>query len=181
MLFESTRILLRSIVQSMEKGDLATWDDHLESGIQCLYELHQMSRPASKAYKIDSKSQGGGPVSDRAIQAIPHVKVMVGAIRRRDQSAAVQAGMAAVGEMNGNPVPKPRPVEPPPVAVVAVVPPVPVLVVAPAAPVKRTPVVKAKKRPVVAVAKAKKSALKRRPARPIVAAKRKRLAKAAGR
>jgi len=101
MLFESTRILLRGIVQSIEKGGNATWDDHLESGTQCLYELHQMSRPASRAYKVDAKSQNGGTVSDRAIQAIPHVKLMVGAIRRRDQPAALEAGRAAVVEMNG--------------------------------------------------------------------------------
>jgi hypothetical protein len=186
MLFESTRILLRGIVQAIEKGDHATWDDHLESGIQCLYELHQMSRPASRAYKIDSKSQMGAPVSDRATHAIPHVKLMVGAIRRRDQAAAVQAGMAAVVEMNGAVAKPVRPVEQPQPAVVPAAA-APVVKPAPAA----APVsVKPAKPVAVAARKPKKPAPTKhrsaRPARPVrpartVAAKRKKLARAASR
>jgi hypothetical protein len=157
MLFESTRILLRGIVQSIEKGDLATWDDHLESGIQCLYELHQMSRPASRAYKTDVKSQAGGPVSDRAVQAIPHVKLMVSAIRRKDQSAALVAGRAAVVEMNGMVGPRPvRPMEVAPPAPVVNKAPEVVVAVAPAAAVAPA---KAKSK-----AKPKKAAPKHRPA-----------------
>jgi len=101
MLFESTRILLRGIVQSIETGDDTGWDDRLESGIQCLYELHQMSRPTSRAYKTDSKSQGVTAAADRANLAIPYVKLMVSAIRRRDQPAALMAGKAGIVELNG--------------------------------------------------------------------------------
>jgi hypothetical protein len=169
MLFESTRILLRGIVQSIENGENTTWDDHLESGIQCLYELHQMSRPASRAYKIDPKSHGGGPVSDRAIHAIPHVKLMVSAIRRKDQPAALQAGRAAVVEMNGfGGIKLVRPAEP----VVAAP-----VVAAPVA-MKAPEVVPSAPRPKPAKKAAK--AVSRRQ-RVVVKPKPKRLARAAGR
>jgi hypothetical protein len=168
MLFESTRILLRGIVQSIEKGENATWDDHLESGIQCLYELHQMSRPASRAYKVDSKLQTGGTVSDRAIHAIPHVKLMVGAIRRRDQLAALEAGRAAVVEMNGCGIKVVRPVEP---IVSAPVIAIPVVVKAPqAAPPAPKP------RPKKAVAKQRRAVVKAR-----TVSKPRKLARVAGR
>ena len=65
MLFESTKTLLRGIIQSLEKGDTSVWDDRLESGLQCQYELHQMSRSSTRAYKI-----GSVPIADRAIRAM---------------------------------------------------------------------------------------------------------------
>src|SRR2546428_1799375 len=91
MLFESTKTLLRGIVQSLEKGDTSVWDDRLESGLQCQYELHQMSRSSTRAYKI-----GSVPIADRAIRAIPHVRLMTIAIRRRNQIAALESGRAAI-------------------------------------------------------------------------------------
>ena len=38
-------------------------------------------------------------VSERASKAIPHVKSMVRAIRRKDQTAAVESGRAALAEL----------------------------------------------------------------------------------
>jgi hypothetical protein len=105
MLFESTKTLLRTIVQSLEEGDKSAWDDRLESGIQCLYELHQMSRPSGHTYQSDklrSKNPSAViPISERAAHAIPHVKLMVSAVRRRDHAAALQSGRAAMIYMNG--------------------------------------------------------------------------------
>jgi hypothetical protein len=103
MLFDSTRTLLRTVLQSLETGDEMRWDDHFESGNQCLYELHQMSRPAHQAYKIDklNPKSGGAPVSGRTTRAIPHVKLMMGAIRRRDVVSALEFGRAAIVEMDG--------------------------------------------------------------------------------
>jgi len=65
MLFESTTLLLRNLVHSLEDGD-TNWEDHLESGNQCIYELHQMSRPLNRNAQATT--------SERAIRAIPHVK-----------------------------------------------------------------------------------------------------------
>jgi hypothetical protein len=95
MLFESTKILLRSLVQSLEDGDEARWDDRLESGKQCLYELHQMSRCSpNRTYATRT------PFSETAARTIPHVKLMMGGIRRRDQASALQGGRAAMVEID---------------------------------------------------------------------------------
>jgi hypothetical protein len=102
MLFESTTILLRSIVRSIESSGEPGWDDHLESGNQCLYELHQLARSSGRTYKSsNAKFPVIAPAFERAIRAIPHVKLMMGAIRRKDQGAAVESGRVAIGEMNG--------------------------------------------------------------------------------
>ena len=52
MLYDSTKSLLQSILRSLETGDETRWDDQTESGNACLYEMHQMSGPLYKAYKI---------------------------------------------------------------------------------------------------------------------------------
>ncbi len=72
MLFESTSILLRSIVHSLENGSESRWDDHLESGNQCLYDLHQMARSSRRMNRADSKArfQVGTPPFARAVGAI---------------------------------------------------------------------------------------------------------------
>lgn len=89
MLYNSTKTLLQSIVQSLESGDGLEWDDQIESLKSCLYEMHQMSRP-SRAYQ---------PVCERMNQAVPHVKSMLSAIRRKDHVAAVSSGKAALAVM----------------------------------------------------------------------------------
>jgi len=48
MLYESTKTLLGSILRSLEAGDPTTWDDQIESGNECLYEMHQMSVPSTE-------------------------------------------------------------------------------------------------------------------------------------
>jgi len=103
MLFDSTTVLLRSIVTSLENGGEIRWEDHLDFGNQCVYEIYQMSHSASRPSRADSnaKFQIGTPPFARAIRAIPHVKAMMRAIRHKDQSTAVEAGRAALAEMDG--------------------------------------------------------------------------------
>src|SRR5215467_4484180 len=102
MLYDSTKSLLRNILQSLEKpGDIG-WDDQVESGRQCLYEMHQMARPEYKGYRTEGpngKPAGPVPVSTKVTRAIPHVKNMVSAMRRRDHATALQSGKAALAEM----------------------------------------------------------------------------------
>jgi hypothetical protein len=103
MLYESTKSLLQSIVRSLEAGDRNGWDDRSESGKTCLYEMHQMSKPLYKGYKSD---RVGGDVAQNGIsgmlnRALPHVRLMVIAIRQKDQRRAVESGRAALAEMNG--------------------------------------------------------------------------------
>jgi hypothetical protein len=102
MLFESTTILLGSIVHSIENNGEVGWDDHLESGNQCLYELHQLARSSARTYKSsNAKFPVVTPAFERAICAIPHVKSMMRSIRTKDQAAAVESGRAAMAAMNG--------------------------------------------------------------------------------
>ncbi len=96
MLFESTTLLLQNIVHSLEEGDEPNWDDHLEYGNQCVYELFQMSRPERRKYTGQVAT-----VLERSSRAIPHVRLMNRAIRQRDRARAIASGRAAVSEMHG--------------------------------------------------------------------------------
>lgn len=92
MLYVSTKILLNSIVRQLETATDGEWDDHIESSKECLYEMHQMLTPGV-ASAIDH-------LAVRKIgRAIPHVKSMLGSIRRGDRIAAIEQGKAAMGEL----------------------------------------------------------------------------------
>ncbi|MBZ5586744.1 MAG: hypothetical protein LAQ30_32065 [Acidobacteriia bacterium] len=101
MLYESTRVLLRDILLSLERADSVRWEDEVESAGECSYAMHQMARPLYQGYRIDPTNQTrvGAPLCERAARAIPHVKLMVRAIRRKDRKAAVESGEAALAEM----------------------------------------------------------------------------------
>jgi hypothetical protein len=101
MLYDSTKTLLRSMLRSLQSTENIGWDDQIEAGGTCLYEIHQMARPLYKGYRTDpvKGSPVLVPVYERAARAIPHVKSMVKAIRRKDQAMAVQNGEAALAEM----------------------------------------------------------------------------------
>src|SRR5436309_14728518 len=106
MLYDSTKVLLQSILQSLETslktGDKTGWDDQIEAGMQCLYEMHQMTRPSYRAYKnSDAKWPTHIPDPTKLKLAMPHVKAMVTAVRHRDQLTAFVSGRAALAEMNG--------------------------------------------------------------------------------
>ena len=98
MLYDSTKTLLHGILRSLESADQEGWDGRAESGRECLYEMHQMARPIQDGRGTDPLSRAPGfiPVYERAARAIPHVKSMVRAIRRKDQAAAVESGRAAL-------------------------------------------------------------------------------------
>ena len=92
MLYTSTKTLLRNILQSLEEADETAWDDHVESGKECLYEMFQMTGPGVTRVTDES-------VRKNLSMAIPHVKSMLGAIRRRDRVKAVEHGKAAFAAM----------------------------------------------------------------------------------
>lgn len=103
MLCDSTKTLLQTILQSLQSPDQSGWDDQIESGKQCLFEMHQMTRPSYRAYKTTGSDKWPLHVPDGAglHRAMPHVKAMVSAIRRKDRVAALESGHAALAEMNG--------------------------------------------------------------------------------
>src|SRR5690348_3604689 len=112
MLFESTTLVLRGIVNSLETAAETAWDDYLEYGRQCAYELAQMSRSSSRAYQArgsNPKFNAALPEFERAARAIPHVKLMNVAVRNKDRVAALQNGRAAVAEMDGKITSTPMP------------------------------------------------------------------------
>jgi len=104
MLYESTRNLLQSILHSLEVGDDTRWDDRTESGNACLYEMHQMSKPFYKAYRPDAQHASAlaqSSLPDKLNRAMPHVRLMVIAIRHRERAQALESGRAALAEMTG--------------------------------------------------------------------------------
>lgn len=110
MLCDSTKNLLQSIIQSLLTQNQDGWDDQVESGKQCLYEMHQMTKPSYRAYKTSSLDKWPARIPDGAdlSRAMPHVKAMVSAINRRDRTTAIESGRAAVAEMNGSAPPPPK-------------------------------------------------------------------------
>jgi hypothetical protein len=104
MLYESTKNLLQSILLSLETGGESRWDDQTESGNACLYEMHQMCGPLYKAYRSDNLNAGAalqGTFPAKLVRAMPHVRLMMIAIRHKDQIHALESGRAALSEMNG--------------------------------------------------------------------------------
>ena len=102
MLQESTKGLLIKIVHLLETADEVDWDDQGQSGRECLYEMHQMTRPTFRAYKKEStgaKWPSYLPDFGKLNRALPHVKSMVSAIRHQNRSAALISGKAALAEM----------------------------------------------------------------------------------
>jgi hypothetical protein len=104
MLYDSTKILLGTILRSVQDADQAKWHgrhEQIESCGDCLYEIHQMSRPRYQGFKMDAASKSANllPMYERASRAIPYVKLMVRAIRREDQATAVENGKLALAEM----------------------------------------------------------------------------------
>jgi hypothetical protein len=101
MLYDSTKILLRGMLLSLESAGKIGWDDQVELASECSYEVHQMARPLYQGYRTDPVNKRAELVlvSERAARAIPHVKSMVRAIRRKDQPAAVESVRAALAEM----------------------------------------------------------------------------------
>jgi hypothetical protein len=99
MLYDSSKALLCNILLSLQNTDKIRWDEQVELADEFSYEMHQMARPRYQGYRPDPMHKALVPVSERAARAIPHVKSMVRAIRRKDQAAAVESGTAALVEM----------------------------------------------------------------------------------
>jgi len=102
MLQESTKGVLIKIVHLLETADEVDWDDQGQSGRECLYEMHQMTRPTFQAYSMESTNSRWPlhlPDSAKLNRALPHVKAMVSAIRHRDRPAALISGKAALAAM----------------------------------------------------------------------------------
>jgi hypothetical protein len=103
MLCDSTKTLLQTIIHSLESPNQTGLDDAIESGNQCLYEMHQITRPSYQAHKTDHLNTWPSHIPDVAAfaRAMPHVKAMMTAIHHKDRTTAIESGNAALAEMNG--------------------------------------------------------------------------------
>jgi len=104
MLYDSTKTLLQSILRVLETGDDSRWDDQIESGNACLYEMHQMAAPMYKAYRTDTlnaNSVAQSSLPEKLDRAMPYVRSMVIAIRHRDRTKALDSGKTALAALNG--------------------------------------------------------------------------------
>jgi hypothetical protein len=103
MLYDSTKTLLRSIVQRLETDDDGQWDDQIECGNQCLFEMHQMSKPLYQGHRAEAVATRAGrnTLPEKLTRAMPNVRLMVIAIRHRDRTNALEQGRAALLEING--------------------------------------------------------------------------------
>ena len=102
MVYDSTKTLLCSIIQSLERGDEAAWDDLLELGKDCIYEMSQMTRQSYRPWRKDSANTPWPshlPDCEKGIEAMPYVKALMRAIRHRDQVAALESARAALAAM----------------------------------------------------------------------------------
>jgi hypothetical protein len=99
MVYDSTKTLLCSIIRSLETVDDAAWDDLHESGKECIYEMSQMSRQSYQPCRKDSANTQWPSRLPDSEKGIEHVKVMVSAIRHRDQGTALESAKAALAAM----------------------------------------------------------------------------------
>lgn len=102
MLYDSTKILLVTIVQSLETTDEEAWADQIELAQECVFEMHQMNHSLSMEVGTESankKFPAANPHCHRLNRAMPHVKSMMTAIRRRDKAAALESGRLALAQM----------------------------------------------------------------------------------
>lgn len=102
MLYDSTKILLRTIVQSLEMTDETAWEDRIESAQECVFEMHQMNRALSMELRTETPNKRfpvPNPHCQKLDRAMPHVKSMMIAIRRRDKGAALESGRLALAQM----------------------------------------------------------------------------------
>jgi hypothetical protein len=100
MLYDSTKTLLRTIIQSLETTDEIAWQDQIESAQDCVFEMHQMNHGRAMVSEgVQKRLPVANPHCEKLDRAIPHIKTMMTAIRRRDQSAALESGRLALAEM----------------------------------------------------------------------------------
>jgi hypothetical protein len=102
MLYDSTKTLLRTIVESLETTDEAAWEDQIESARECVFEMHQMNRALPLELRpegVNERFPVANPHCQKLDRAMPHVKSMMTAIRRRDKAAALESGRLALAQM----------------------------------------------------------------------------------
>jgi hypothetical protein len=102
MLYYSTKTFLGTIIQSLETTEEGTWEDQIESAQECVFEMHQMNHALSmevRSEAVNKRFPVANPHCQKLELAMPHVKAMMTAIRRRDRTAALESGRLALAHM----------------------------------------------------------------------------------
>jgi hypothetical protein len=101
MLYKGVETTLQRTVKWLLKGNDAKswWDAHTEHAEACLSEMVQMSQPVPDPTMV----LGSQPEVDLSRQAlvrvVPHVRIMVAAMQKRDRPAALKSGQEALAQL----------------------------------------------------------------------------------
>jgi hypothetical protein len=99
MWFGSTKTLLDSIIRSLKSGeqqDEAGWLAQTELAQACLSEMAELSEPVHGPPNGSASRYVHRPVADKLNRAMPHVRAMLEAMRKRDRQAALTHGETAL-------------------------------------------------------------------------------------
>jgi len=92
--------LQRTVDWLLKENDAQSWwNAHTDHAEICLSEMVRMSQPVSDPTKGSSRRFAFDPPRQNVLQAVPHVRNMVAAMRKRDRAAALKSGRAALAEM----------------------------------------------------------------------------------
>jgi hypothetical protein len=91
--------LQRTVDWLLKSNDASSWWDALTDHAEmCLSEMELMSQP------VPDPTEGSGglalhPLGQNLVRALPHVRDMVAAMRKRDRAGALKSGQEALAEM----------------------------------------------------------------------------------
>jgi hypothetical protein len=95
MWYGNTKALLGSIVRRLKAEapqDDAEWQAQTELVQVCLAEMVEMSQPIVNPSKRATSRYVHRPVADKLNRAMPHVRLMLTAMRERDRATALAHG-----------------------------------------------------------------------------------------
>ena len=95
MWYGGTKTLLESIVRRLKieaPQDDAEWQAQIDVVQDCLREMSEMSEPTINPSKGVASRYVYRPVADKLNRAMPHVRLMLTAMRDRDRTTALAHG-----------------------------------------------------------------------------------------
>jgi hypothetical protein len=101
MSYKAFENILQRTMDWLQKGNDAQswWIAYTESAEMCLFEMTRMSQPvADPSHGLDQASGIEAP-RQALLGAVPHVRTMVAAMRKKDRGAALKSGHEALAEM----------------------------------------------------------------------------------
>ena len=88
---------LNGILEWLAGTDEAGWEQQIELGEGCRSEMERMARPIYGRGKRSGPERN--PDAPKLNRAIPHVRAMLTAMRRRDRTAALEHGRAGLAAL----------------------------------------------------------------------------------